>query len=142
MFRSPLVLALGAMMLISSTTACTVGPGPVSIDTLQLAKDNGKGSNGDVVTEFHPKDGPMHCVATLNRPENGTQLHFDFIAVDAGGMQNKVIQSVDLATSAIENTADGHLSLPNPWPLGKYQCAVTLNGKPGKTIDYAVTAAP
>jgi hypothetical protein len=129
-------------MILITSTACSGGTGPVAVDTLQLAKDNGKGSNGDVVTEFHPADGPMHCVVTLNHPENGTQIHMDFIAVDAGGEKNKVIQSVDLATGAIDNTADGHLTMPNPWPVGKYQCAVTLNGKPAKSLDFAVTASP
>ena len=136
-----LAVAASAAFLLGAATACSGDKGPVAIDTLQLAKDNGSGSHGDVVTEFHPNDGPVHCVATLNKPENGTKLHFDFIAVDAAGAKNQKIVGVDLTTDAVENVADGHFSLPKPWPVGKYQCVVTLNGKPAKTVDYAVTPA-
>jgi len=138
MLRSTLA-ALGAIILFTAT-ACSGDKGPVAVDTVQLAKDNGSGSHGDVVTVFHPNDGAVHCVATLNKPENGTKLHFDFIAVDAAGAKNQKIVGVDLTTNAVENIADGHMTIPKPWPVGKYQCAVSLNGKPAKTLDYEVVA--
>ena len=139
MVRSTLA-ALGAMILFTAT-ACSGDKGPVAVESVQLAKDNGSGSHGDVVTGFHPGDGALHCVATLNKPENGSKIHFDFIAVDAGGVKNQKLAGVDVTTDAVENIADGHITIKSPWPVGKYQCAVTLNGKPGKTLDYEVTAA-
>ena len=61
------------------------------------------------------------------------------IAVDAGGVKNQQIVSTVVTTNGITNTADGKFSLPRPWPLGKYQCAVTLNGAPAKAVNFQVT---
>jgi hypothetical protein len=139
MFRTPLMVALGAAFLFAST-ACSGDKGPLAIESVHLAKDNGSGGIGDTVSDFHPKDGPMHCVATLNKVESGAKIHIEYVAVDAGGMKNKKIVDTDLTTGAIDNTADGKFSLPNPWPVGKYRCAVSLNGAAAKNLDFAVTA--
>ena len=131
---------MGAALLLGSS-ACSGGDkGPVAIASVQLTKDDGQGNDGDVVTGFHPADGPMHCVATLNKIASGTKVGLTLIAVDAGGAKNQQILTTALTTNAITNTADGKFSLPRPWPVGTYQCATTLNGAPAKTVDFAVTA--
>jgi len=138
MFRASLIVALAAVISLAST-ACSGDKGPLAIDRVSLAKDNGSGGIGDTVTEFHPKDGPMHCVSTLNKTESGAKIHIEYIALDAGGMTNKKIVETDVTTGAIDNTADGKFSLPNPWPVGKYRCTASLNGAAAKTVDFAVT---
>lgn len=138
MFRAPLMAALGAAFLFAST-ACSGDKGPLAVESVHLAKDDGSGGIGDTVSGFHPKDGPMHCVSTLNKIESGAKIHIEYIAVDAGGMKNKKIVDTDLTTGAIDNTADGKFSLPNPWPVGKYRCNVLLNGAAAKNVDFAVT---
>ncbi|MDB5073496.1 MAG: hypothetical protein JWM87_4607 [Candidatus Eremiobacteraeota bacterium] len=137
MSRAPLMLALGAALLFAST-ACSGDKGPLAVENVQLAKDNGSGGIGDTVSEFHPKDGPMHCVSTLNKIESGAKLHIEYIALDAGGMKNQKIVATDLTTGVIDNTADAKFSLPNPWPVGKYRCTVSLNGAAVKNLDFAV----
>jgi len=139
MFRAPLTAALGAAFLFASA-ACSGDKGPLAIESIHLAKDNGSGGIGDTVSEFHPKDGPMHCVTTLNKIESGAKIHIEYIVLDAGGVKNQKIAGTDLTTGAIDNTADGKFSLPNPWPVGKYRCAVALNGGAVKNLDFTVTA--
>ena len=139
MLRSTTFLAVGAAILFAST-ACSGGDkGPVSIASVQLTKDDGQGNDGDVVTGFHPGDGPIHCVATLNKIDSGSKIGTSMIAVDAGGAKNQTILSTVVTTNGITNTGDGKFSLPRPWPLGKYQCALTLNGAPDKKVNFQVT---
>ncbi len=141
MVRSSILLAMGVALLLGSS-ACSGGDkGPVAIASVQLAKDDGQGSNGDVVTGFHPADGAIHCVATLNKVESGSKIGMTLIAVDAAGVKNQKITSTELTTNAITNVGDGKFTLPRAWPTGTYQCAVTLNGVAAKTVDFAVTPA-
>ncbi len=141
MVRSSIFLAMGVALLLGST-ACSGGDkGPVAVASVHLAKDDGQGNEGDTVTGFNPADGAIHCVATLNKTESGSKVGLTLIAVDAGGAKNQQITSTVLTTNAIVNTADGKFTLPRPWPAGTYQCAVTLNGAPAKTVDFAVTPA-
>jgi hypothetical protein len=139
MLRSTTFLAVGAAILFGSA-ACSGGDkGPVSVASVQMMKDDGQGNDGDAVTGFHPGDGPMHCVATLNKIDSGSKIGISMIAVDAGGVKNQTILSTVVTTNGITNTGDGKFSLPRPWPVGKYQCAVTLNGAPAKTVNFQVT---
>jgi hypothetical protein len=139
MLRSTTFLAMGATLLFAS--ACSGGDkGPVSVASVQMTKDDGQGNDGAVVTGFHPNDGPMHCVATLNKIDSGSKIGISMIAIDAGGVKNQSILSTVVTTNGITNTGDGKFSLPRPWPVGKYQCAVTLNGAPAKTVNFQVTA--
>ena len=138
MFRSSIFLAMGAAILLASA-GCAGDKGPVSIASVQLTKDDGQGGDGDVATGFHPNDGVIHCLATLNKIDSGSKIGLTMIAVDAGGAKNQKIVSTVVTTNGITNTADGKFSLPRPWPLGKYQCAVTLNGAPAKTVNFQVT---
>ncbi len=141
MVRSGIFLAMGVALLLGST-ACSGGDkGPVAVASVQLTKDDGQGNDGDVVTGFHPADGAIHCVATLNKIESGSKVGLTLVAVDAGGAKNQQILTTVLTTNAITNTADGKFTLPRPWPTGTYQCAVTLNGAAAKTVDFAVTPA-
>jgi len=141
MSRSSIFLAIGAALLIGST-ACSGGDkGPLAVASVQLTKDDGQGGDGDVVTGFHPADGAIHCVATLNKVESGAKIGLTLIAVDAGGAKNAQVVSTVLTTNAITNTADGKFTLPRPWPTGTYRCNVTLNGAPAKTVDFSVTPA-
>ena len=140
MLRSSIFLAMGAAILLAST-ACSGDKGPVSVASVQLTKDDGQGGDGDVVTGFHPNDGVIHCVATLNKIESGSKIGLTMIAVDAGGAKNQKIVSTVVTTNAITNTADGKFSLPRAWPVGKYQCAVTLNGAPAKNVGFQVTGS-
>ena len=140
MLRSTTFLAVGAAILFASA-ACSGGDkGPLSIASVQLTKDDGQGDAASASTAiFHPGDGPIHCVATLNKIDSGSKIGLSMIAVDAGGVKNQKILSTVLTTNAITNTADGKFSLPRPWPLGKYQCALTLNGAPDKKLNFQVT---
>lgn len=141
MIRSSLFLAIGVAFLLGST-ACSGGDkGPVAVASVHLAKDDGQGSDGDAVTGFHPADGAIHCVATLNKIASGTKIGVALVAVDAGGAKNQQVSATVVTTNAITNQADGKFTLPRPWPAGSYQCAVTLNGAPAKTVDFAVTPA-
>ena len=142
MLRSSIFLALGAALLLVGSTACSGGDkGPLAVASVQLTKDDGQGGDGDVVTGFHPADGAMHCVATLTKIQSGAKIGLTLIAVDAGGAKNAQVVSTVLTTNAITNTADGKFTLPRAWPTGTYQCVVTLNGAPAKTVDFAVTPA-
>ncbi|HEY8321610.1 MAG TPA: hypothetical protein VIG46_07490 [Candidatus Baltobacteraceae bacterium] len=141
MSRSSIFLAIGAALLIGST-ACSGGDkGPLAVASVQLTKDDGQGGDGDVVTGFHPADGAIHCVATLNKVESGAKVGLSLIAVNAGGAKNAQVVSTVLTTNAITNTADGKFTLPRAWPTGTYRCDVTLNGAPAKSVDFAVTPA-
>ena len=102
-----------------------------------MAKDD-DGSPGEETDSFAPGDRTVHCVATLKEAKSGTKLKFSWWIVDADGTQNQKLKEIDYTTKALENVVNGHLTLPQNWPAGKYKVEVYVNGELDRTALYTV----
>ena len=80
-----------------------------------------------MVTVFAPNDNPLHSIIRLSGVERGTKVRAVWTAVDAGGEKDYEIASQDLTAGIQGNIADFKVSLPRPWPAGRYKVDVYLN---------------
>jgi len=108
-----------------------------ALKEIHMAKDD-DGSPGEETDSFVPGDRTVHCVATLKEAKSGTKLKFSWWIVDADGTQNQKLKEIDYTTKALENVVNGHLTLPQNWPAGKYKVEVYVNGELDRTALYTV----
>jgi hypothetical protein len=133
--RRQLVLLGLTVLLAFGVVAC--GGGPVTIQSVGLARDNGGGEAGETVTGFSPGDHILHAVVELNRIETGLKVGLVWIAVEAGGEKNFEIDRTEF-TSLAANTIKGKIELPTDWPVGSYRLDIYLNDALARSVDFAV----
>lgn len=110
----------------------------VQITSLNMAREGDKGEPGESTDSFSPSDRTVYCVVHLNKLKAGTKVKFSWYAVNAGGMQNKLIKELDYNTAAFENIVNAHLTLPQDWPTGDYRVDVSVNDGPPRSLEYSV----
>jgi len=120
----------------SNREVADLGSG-AAIKEIHMARDDG-GKPGDQSDTFEPGDRTIHCVATLKEAKAGTSMKFSWWIVDAEGTQNQKIKDIDYSTRTLENIINGHLTLPQDWPKGKYKVEVYVNGDLDRTVNYTV----
>ena len=136
MNRRLVFLSICALMVLS-LAACGGSAGPVTIQSVRLARDNGSGEPGDTVTSFSPGDHIFHAVVELNRIETGLKVRLAWIAVEAGGEKNLEIDRSEF-TGLAANTIHGQIELPNDWPTGRYKLDVYLNDALARSVAFTV----
>ena len=110
----------------------------VFITGVELARDDGAGRAGRVVKSFRRGDNPLHCLVTLSRAADGTRVSFVWSAIEAGDKRGETISAAEVVTRPREIVADGAMSLPRDWPVGRYKVQATVNGKSTKTIEFTI----
>lgn len=118
--------------------AAAQGAQEIFVTDAELARDDGSGRAGQRVSGFRPKDNPLHCVVSLNKPRAGVRVRFVWTAVDAGGERERVLADAEYVTRAGEARAYGAASLPREWPRGRYRVQVMLNGRVARTLDFNI----
>lgn len=113
-------------------------PTNVEITRAYLARDNGNEEPGDEVQSFSPSDRTVHVVVQLDHAAEGTQVSFDWIAVDAGGLKDRSIKKLDYMTKALESKVHAHLTVPEDWPEGDFKVDIYLNDQLARSIAYKV----
>lgn len=131
-----LVLLSLCVLMVLSLAACGGSAGPVTIQSVKLARDNG-GEPGETVTSFRPDDHIFHAVVELNRIETGLKVRLTWIAVNAGGQQGFEIDSAEFTGLAV-NTIHGQIKLPNDWPAGSYKLDIYLNDTLARSVEFTV----
>jgi Large extracellular alpha-helical protein len=121
----------------ANTASGTETGAGAALKEIHMAKDD-DGSPGEETDSFAPGDRTVHCVATLKEAKSGTKLKFSWWIVDADGTQNQKLKEIDYTTKALENVVNGHLTLPQNWPAGKYKVEVYVNGELDRTALYTV----
>ena len=134
--RRFILLALAAGLMLGAA-ACGGSTGPVAVQSVRLARDDGNGEPGNTVTAFAPSDHVFHAVVELNRIEAGLKVKLSWLAVDAGGEKNFEIDSTEF-TSLAANVVNGRIELPQDWPVGKYRLDIYLNDALAKSVEFPV----
>ena len=109
----------------------------VYVDEISMQKDD-NGKPGEKTNTFAPGDHTIHAVADMNKAKGGTKVKFVWKAVDAGGLKNEEIKTIDYTTKSFENKVHGHLTKPTDWPKGTYEVEIYVNGALDKTIRYTI----
>lgn len=133
-------LFLALIALVSLLASACGSSEPVAIESVTLSRDDGSGSPGETVTAFSPSDRVFHATIQLNRIETGLKVKLAWIAVDAGGAQNELIDESEFTGLAV-NTINGQIELPQDWPTGKYRLDIFLNDELKRSVDFTVDAA-
>ena len=134
MKKGLLFFGLFCLMLLG---ACSGSSGPVKIDSVTLARDDGSGNAGETVTNFSPTDHVFHATVTLNHIETDLKVKLTWVAVDANGQTNQTIGSSEF-TALAGNVINGQASLPNDWPTGKYRLDIYLNDTLQQSVAFNV----
>jgi hypothetical protein len=141
----PIFVTIAAVSIIF--TALTRGKDKdasdeVQVETLTLVRDTGQ--SFEAVEKFKTTD-TFGVLVKLSEPKIGTKVKAAWIAVDAGGMENKKIfeKEVVLTEDALKDAktkdrVDFTLSHDNPYPTGEYKFEVFLNGELADSIDFEI----
>jgi hypothetical protein len=103
-----------------------------------IAQDNLKELKLEKVgTTFHPNDGMFYLVVAMAGIVSEVTVKAKWIAVEAAGVKDQLIDESHYVT---DNSSPFYLdlSLPRPWPIGKYKVEIILEEKIARTIEFAV----
>lgn len=129
-----LLSACHASVKVGNSSSTTNGP-PRIINAV-LSTDYKDGKAAGVTTTFSPSD-TFHAVVTVANSAIDTKVKAAWTAVDAGGVQNHPIDSKEV-TVAQDGAVDFTLTLPHPWPTGKYKADIFLNGNLDQSLGFMV----
>ena len=122
-------IGLGQAMTVKTT---------VGIEDVYLAKDDGTGHAGDVVTSFQTGDVPIYCVVVLESQAVAT-VKMTFVAVNVPGVraETRVVSSV--YTTKIGEDRVNFTGRPrDAWTAGKYRVDVFVDGKLTKNVEFEI----
>ena len=109
-----------------------------TVTKVELARDNGRGKPGAVVTSFAPSDNPLHCVVHIKPLTGPIVFTGTLTAVNAGGVQNYRVASTNVTGGSGMDLIDFKFSLQRPWPTGSYRIMLQVNGKQLKEVSFDV----
>lgn len=116
----------------------TEQPSPPAIEDVYLAKDNGEGAAGDVVTEFRTTDVPIYCVVQLDsRAKTVVKMNLVAIAVAGVKPETKVV-TTSYTTNGRQNRVNFTGTPEDKWTPGKYRVDVFLDGKLAKNLEFEI----
>jgi hypothetical protein len=109
-----------------------------AVEDVYLAKDDGSGKAGDVVTEFATGDIPIHCVVVLETAAKVT-VKMNFVAVAVPGVKadTKVV-SASYTTTEKQNRINFTGRPDGKWTPGRYRVDRFLDGKAEKQLEFSI----
>ncbi len=114
---------------------------PPSIEDVYLAKDNGEGKAGELVTEFRTTDVPIYCVVQLeSRAKAVVKMNFVAVAVSGVKPETKVV-SASYTTNGRQDRVNFTGMPEDKWTPGKYRVDLFLDGKLVKNVPFEIKAA-
>ncbi len=133
-----LIYSFLALSVISQTEK-TENPAEVAVESISLARDDGKGNPGEITDKFTTADTPIYCLIKLNATEPAT-IKMILVAVKAVGLppETKSI-SVSYTTKGNENGVNFNASPDKDWQAGDYRFDVFVNGKFSKSVAFEIT---
>jgi len=92
---------------------------------------------------FPPGTTEVSAAWALGKEDNYQELMGAFVAIDVGPAAPANYHITDAQMKLGEARAGRfHLELPRPLPAGRYRLDVTADGKPWKSVDFAVASGP
>lgn len=121
-------------------------PAPQGVKEIVLARDNGAGKAGEVVTGFDEKDVPIHCLIELNST-TAVAVQLKLVAVKADGLKPGTnVVTINYKTNGRQSKVNFNASPGEDlWAPGSYRFDVLLDGKPAASQNFEIkgtTAKP
>jgi hypothetical protein len=132
---SALFVTVCATLLVLALSACSFSASTADISGAKMATDE----DGKHPTKvFSPKD-TFYCVAQLNNAPDDTKVRAVWTAVKVEGTKSNTKLDEAVAKGA-SSQLRFNLTNDGPWPAGKYEVELYLNGanKPTKTLAFEV----
>jgi hypothetical protein len=107
------------------------------VTSAQLATGYRQGQALNPTNVFSPGDHVVHLVVVVANAPGDTRLGASWYAVDAGGSQERRLDSAS-ATLNGENHIDLTLRSDANWPTGRYRVDLMLDGKLVRSLHYQV----
>lgn len=108
-----------------------------NISSADLAKILPDGKSEKVGSTFHPADGPFHLLVVVANAPEGTKVKASWFTLESTDSKGTLIDEKEIILGN-ETDVDFNLSLPRPWPVGKYKVDLFLNGKLDRSIPFKV----
>lgn len=134
------VIIVAALLIAVSTilfNACSFSVSTANISSTELVKMLPDGKSEKVGSVYHPEDGPFHLYVTVSNAPEDTKVKASWYAVGTNAGKDELIDETEV-TLGNQSQIDFSLSLPRPWPTGKYKVVLFLNAKQDKTVDFEV----
>lgn len=136
-----LFLLLSCMLFTFSVTAQPPADTAVPIDVVEevyLAKDDGTGKAGDVVSVFGIGDVPIHCVVQLSS-QRVANVKMHLVAVSVPGVKPELkVVTASYTTKAEQNQVYFTGKPDKVWTPGKYRVDIFVDGKLEKKHDFTI----
>lgn len=126
-------LLLSVVIILASSCSFSTA----NISSADLAKKLPDGNTEKIGTTFHPVDGPFHLLVVVANAPEGTKVKASWFSTETGNDKGTLIDENEI-TLGNETDIDFNLSLPRPWPVGKYRVDLFLNGKLDRSIPFDV----
>ncbi|MCK4871827.1 MAG: hypothetical protein KAS72_03785 [Phycisphaerales bacterium] len=106
---------------------------PATIANASMFRDE----QGSQPTEVFDPSAVFYCLFDLQGAPSDTVTKSVWTAIQAeGAPENFVIGEAELTTGSGRHMFQ--LSLPSPWPLGRYKVDLYVNGALGRTVEFGV----
>ena len=110
----------------------------VGIEEIFLARDDGKGKAGELVTDFRTTDIPIHCTVQLDSVKPVT-VKMNFVAVKVPGVKAETrVVSVSYKTNGNQSRVNFSGSPEGVWTAGYYRIDIFIDGKAGGNKSFEI----
>ena len=112
------------------------------IESISLARDDGKGNIGQTTTKFFTTDKPIHFLINLDSLAPVT-VKMNLIAVKAVGLKPETKSvNVSYTTDGKQNQVNFNASPNGVWAAGSYRADVFVNGKLAESRVFDIEKSP
>jgi hypothetical protein len=137
------LLLIYALLTVGIYAQAQPAPTPPAdgLEELYLAKDDGTGKAGDVVTTFSTSDIPIHCIVQLDSVRIAS-IKMNLVAVKVPGVkpETKVV-TTSYTTKANQNQVNFTGKPDGVWTAGRYRVDIFLDGKLARSYDFLIEKA-
>lgn len=110
------------------------------IESLYLAKDNGKGKAGDATTSFVTTDIPIYCVIQLDSFRAVT-VKMTLIAVEVRGVDAETrVTTVSYKTNGMQDRVSFQGKPKGKWVPGKYRADIYIDDVLTDNVEFDIAA--
>jgi hypothetical protein len=130
-------LLLGALACVNVFAQAEQSPA-IGVENISLARDDGNGKPGEIVTRFISTDVPIHCLVELSSTE-AVIVRMNLVAAKAGGLKGETnVITASYTTTGSQNQVHFKASPNSAWSVGKYRIDILLGGKIVKSLDFEI----
>lgn len=130
-------LLLGALVCVNVFGQAEQSPA-IGVENISLARDDGNGKPGEIVTGFISTNVPIHCLVELSSTEAVT-VKMNLVAVKAVGLKGETnVITASYTTTGSQNQVHFNASPNSVWSVGKYRIDILLSGKIAKSLDFEI----